>query len=117
MKRVASPGGHLARRRLLALLTIEVVVWVGLSLLTVAVAAGTLASEFPARSASLFGEGVILSICVALATWAFHHRRRVDDGTATRGVVLRGAVTVASVALLGPVLLFALLVAAAGYTA
>jgi hypothetical protein len=105
-----------ARQRLRALLAAEIVVWIGLSSVTILVAGETLASEFPARAVALCGEGVVLTIGAALAGWALHRRRRAERAD-ERSLALRGAMAVARVVVLLPLLVFALVVAAAGYSA
>ena len=99
-----------------ALAGVEIGAWIALFVVTLLTAASTLASEFPARSAALLGECVVALSCASLMAWALHGRRRLSQADA-RGLALRGAASVVRVAVLGPILLFALVVAAAGFSA
>lgn len=109
---------RLAKLRGLAgeLAVVELWAWVSLALLTACVTATTLMSSFPARTASLVGEAAVLLVCAGLAGWAGYRPRRLEEADAGR-LAVAGVLAIGRLVLLGPLLLFFLIVAAAGYTA
>ncbi|MEM9693781.1 MAG: hypothetical protein AAGA56_14625 [Myxococcota bacterium] len=89
----------------------EAVIWILLAILTLVTMASTLAAAFPARGRALAGEMVVLGLAFSLAAGAW---RRSGDKTPTRWHLLFVALRLA---IAGPVLLLALVAAAAGFSA
>ena len=102
--------------------TIEVLLWAAFEVLCLAVFLSTWQASFPARCRALTGVAIVALVGAALvgaAAWRLARRGRAPDSeklSGRRSVWLTISVCV-RVLVLGPVLLFALVASAAGFSA